>query len=469
MQIPIINGIYTDAKADYRSSYPVNMKPIVSDTGVSGGYLRPVDGIVKKGEGPGISRGAINWEGKHYRVMGSKLCLIDETYSLTELGDVDNNNRPVTMTYSFDQLAIVSNGRLFYYNSSGGLVEVTDSDLGVALDAIWIDSYFMIIDGEYIIVTELTDPMEINPLKYGSSEIDPDPIVCILKLRNEPYVINRYTIEVFRNIGGSGFPFERINGAQIQRGALGTHCAIVYEQSIAFLGSGPGESPGIYMAQNGRSTKISTREIDELLGAYTETQLSESVMETVSERNHSLLWLRLPDKTIVFDHTTSIALEEAVWYIMSSSGGTSLAQYRGIDVIWCYDDWQVGDVESISYGILDKTISSHYGNTVAWEFSTKIVYNDSMGAVFNSLELVALTGHVTFGESPIISTSYSLDGRLWSQAHPRNIGTIGDRLKRIVWRRQGAMRSNRIQRFRGDSNAYISVSRLEAEIEPLLR
>ena len=223
------------------------------------------------------------------------------------------------------------------------------------------------------------------------------------------------------------------------------------------------------MAANGQSTKISTGEIDEILATFTETQLAESVMETVSERNHSQLWLRLSDRTLVFDFTASQALEEAVWYIMSSSVSTSLAKYRGTDVIWCYDNWQVGDPTSINYGILDRTISSHYGTTVSWEFSTKVVYNGSMGAVFNSLELVALTGRVIFGTSPVVSTSYSLDGRLWSQSSPRGVGMVGDRLKRIVWRRQGSMRSNRIQRFRGDSNAYISVSRLEAEVEPLAR
>jgi hypothetical protein len=71
MQIPILNGMYTDTKADFRSAYPINMKPIVKETGVSKGYLRPVEGITQLGTGPGRSRGAINWDGQHYRVMGS--------------------------------------------------------------------------------------------------------------------------------------------------------------------------------------------------------------------------------------------------------------------------------------------------------------------------------------------------------------------------------------------------------------
>ena len=76
MQIPIINGVYTGQNADYKTAYPLNMMPVIQETGISSGYLRPVEGIVEIGDGPGLSRGAINWNGIHYRVMGEFLCSI---------------------------------------------------------------------------------------------------------------------------------------------------------------------------------------------------------------------------------------------------------------------------------------------------------------------------------------------------------------------------------------------------------
>jgi hypothetical protein len=57
------------------------------------------------------------------------------------------------------------------------------------------------------VVTELSNPLAVNPLKYGSSEVDPDPVVALIKLRNEVYALNRNTIEVFDNVGGELFPF----------------------------------------------------------------------------------------------------------------------------------------------------------------------------------------------------------------------------------------------------------------------
>ena len=71
------------------------------------------------------------------------------------------------------------------------------------------------------------------------------------------------------------------------------------------------------------------------------------------------------------------------------------------------------------------------------------------------------------GKNPQISTSYSLDGKAYSQEKFISVGTIGNTKKRLAWFQQGHMRNWRIQRFRGDSDAHVSYVRLEAQIEAL--
>ena len=56
MQIPVIKGVYSGENADYKTQYPINMMPVIQDTGIAKGYLRPVEGIVEIGEGTGQSR-----------------------------------------------------------------------------------------------------------------------------------------------------------------------------------------------------------------------------------------------------------------------------------------------------------------------------------------------------------------------------------------------------------------------------
>jgi hypothetical protein len=465
MQIPILNGIYTDNGPDIRTSYPVNLVPVPKKSGISNGFLRPGDGLVANGAGPGIDRGGINWNGVCYRVMGTKLVTVASNGAVTVLGDVGGPvNTLVSMDYSFDRLAIASGGRLYYWN--GALTQVTDQDLGTVLDVVWVDGYFMTTDGTSLVVTELTDPTQVNPLKYGSSEVDPDPVVALLKLRNEVYALNRNTIEVFDNVGGDFFPFQRIDGAQIQKGVIGTFGCCVYLETVAFIGSGRNEQPGIYLGANAQAQKISTQEIDMLLLNYTEDQLAQVKLEARNDKNHQHLYVHLPDRTVVYDAAASEALGEQVWFTLTTSQ-VGFSQYRARNLVWAYDKWLVGDPQSSTIGYMVQDVGSHWGQIVRWEFGTLIAYNEGNGAIFNELELVAMTGRVALGVDPIISTSYSVDGLAWSQDRPIRVGTTGSTKKRLAWFQQGHMLNWRIQRFRGDTQAHLSFARLEAQIEAL--
>ena len=494
--IPIVSGIYTDGGPDVRTAYPVNLMPVPKGSGVSESYLRPHDGIVPfSGTTVGIDRGGINWRNTMYRVMGTKLVSVASTGAITVLGDVGAGGL-VTMDYSFDRLAIASGGRLYYWNGST-LAQVTDPDLLTVVDMCWVDGYFMTTDGEFLVVTDLSNPFSVNPLKYGSNEADPDPVVALVKLRNEVYALNRNTIEVFDNVGGDLFPFQRIDGAQIQKGCVGTHACCNFDEQIAFLGSGRNESPSIYLGSNATATPIATQDIDTLLQTYTEAQLAQVKLEARLDRSHKLLYVHLPDRTVVYDHAASEVLQQRVWFTLIG-GVLETSPYPARNLVWCYDKWFVGSTsflpvidtlttesgeslltedgfytiaatsaDAAFIGYLDDRISTQWGTKARWEFSTPIVYNESRGAIFQELELVSLTGRVAIGENPQITTSYSLDGLTWGQDHTISIGTTGDRLKRLVWWRQGFMRDRRIQRFRGDSDAHLSVLRLEARLEPL--
>lgn len=464
VQIPILNGITTNEDSDFRTKYPRNMEPVSLDSGISAGYLRPADGISALGTGPGVDRGGINWNDVCYRVMGTKLVSIASDGTTTTLGDVGGSTQ-VTFDYSFDRLAIASNNNLFYWNGTT-LTQVTDPDLGTVVDMIWVDGYFMTTDGEFLVVTELADPTQVNPLKYGSSEVDPDPVVALKKLRNEPYAINRYTIEMFQNVGGSLFPFQRIEGAQLQRGCVGTHACAVFLDRIAFIGGGRNEAVSVWLGVNGVTEKIATREIDLILAGYTEDQLSLSILEERVTSGQQLLYIHLPDKTLAYNAAASQQIGAQVWYTLDSSVAEGFT-YRARNFVRAYDKWLCGDPTTVNHGFLAENISSHYGSLVGWSFGTKIVYNEGRGAIFHELELISLSGRAALGDDPTIYTQYSADGETWSQERGIQAGKQGQRNKRLVWLQQGNMEHWRIQRFRGTSDAHMSFARLEARLEPL--
>lgn len=464
MQLPLLSGVYTDNKVNVRTAYPVNMVPVPKSSGVSELYLKPADGIVQEGTGPGVNRGGINWDGVCYRVMGTKLVSINASGVLTTLGDVGSGG-PVTMDYSFDRLGVASGGKLYYWDGTT-LTQVVDVDLGLVIDFVFIDGYFLTTDGEFLVVTELNNPLSVDPLKYGSSEVDPDPVVGVEVLRNEVYALNRYTIEVFNNTGGDNFPFGRVDGAQITKGAVGTHTACVFADAIAFLGGGRNEAISIYLGAGGQAVKIATHELDILFAGYSEEELAGTVLEARVDEGHSYLYVHLSDRTLVYDSSASKDIGAHVWHILTSSiVGHSL--YRARYFVRCYNKWLCGDPSGDVYGRLSQEVADHYGMKVRWEFSTVMIYAGGKNAVLHDLELMSLTGQVALGVSPTVSTSYSTDGRTWSQDRFVAVGKIGDREKRIRWLQQGLLRKWRIQRFQGTSDARIGVLALEATLEAM--
>lgn len=460
MQIPVMNGIYTDKVSDIRTSYPVNLVPVPKENGIANGYLRPAEGVELFADTNGLDRGGINWDGVQYRVIGVNLVRVSASGAVTTIGNVGGSGQ-CTFAYSFDYLAIASSGSLYLYDGTT-LKKITDGDIGSVIDVIWVDGYFMTTDGNYLIVTELNDPFAVNPLKYGSAEIDPDPVLAIEKVHNEVFAVGRYTIEVFDNVGGDLFPFQRIEGAMIPRGTLGTFTCCKMDGVLFFVGSGRLEQVAIYAAGSASSQKISTREIDQILSNYTEDVLSRCLLESRVLDGHQWLYFHLPDQTIVYDLAASVASGSPVWFILKTNG-----KYCAKNFVWCNDKWTVGHASENKLGVMTDKVSDHFGVRVDWEFGTTIMYNQGFGALFHRIELVSLTGNIDFNKKPTISTQYSVDGETWSTEKFINAGGHANRAKRLVWLQQGHMLNWRIQRFKGNSDARISIIRLEAHIEPL--
>ena len=457
MQISILQGAYASG-SDFRTSYPVNMAPVPKMHGLSMGYIRHADGIKTFSTIAGKIRGGVNWRDVPYYVVDDKVCRILPDGSSEVVDTITDDGNPCRFAFSFDRLGIAS-GKKLYYLIGNVITQVTDVDIGDVNDVKFLDGYFVTTDGTYILVADLTDPTSINPFKYGSSEIDPDPIVALLVNRNELYAINRYTVEVFTNTGGEFFPFSRINGAHIQRGAIGRDAVCVYNEALAFLGSARNESPAIYLGENAQTVKLSTREIDQILSGYTEAQLADVVVESRTTNDHKFLYVHLPDRTLVFDSKATQVMETPIWHVLTSTMD-GFEKYRARHFVWAYGKWLCGDSAGGQIGYMTDQEGGHFGSAVRVEFGTVITWSETGGAVFHGLEMQVLTIR---DKAQKIAASYTTDGENWSQDRwSREFN------RRIIWPMQGMMHGWRAYRFRGSSDAMLSVARLDAKMEPLI-
>ena len=460
--IPLLSGVSASETADFDIDYPINMEPVPLKSGIAEGYLRSTAGAVQFAEGPGTDRGGINWNDSLYRVMGTKLVQVSGSGTVTELGDVGSGGK-AALDYGFDRLAINSGDRLYYWNGTA-LVQVTDPDLGPVVDMLWMAGYFITTDGTSIIVTQLSDPTSVDPLKYGSAEADPDMVVALFKLREQLYAIGRYTIQPFDNTGGSGFPFTAIPTATVPVGAVGPRAKCAFYQTLAFTGSGRGEASSVYLLDGGNAVKIGTRSIDDELAKVTDQ--ASITMESRMSRDERRLLIHLPDKTLVYMANASRIAGFPVWYI-AASGLAMDQQYRLQNAVYCYNEWICGDTASSNLGTLDETLATQFGAAVGWRVETQLVYNETNGAIVHSLELVGLPGRGGNNARPVVFASFSKDGETWTMERANGVGKPGNRTKRSVWNLHKRMRNYLGIRFRGTSDALAGLAQLNADIEAL--
>ena len=452
--ISLLAGIVGTETAEFAQSVPVNLEPIAIENNISKGQLRSAMGALPFATGPGIDRGGILWRGICYRVMGTSLVKVMRDGSVVTIGDVGGGGK-VAMDYSFDRLGIASGGKLYYWDGTA-LVQNTSVNLGLVIDMLWIDGYFMTTDGTTVIVTELSNPMIVKPLKYGAADEDPSECVGLVKLRDEVYVCDRYTIQVFRNIGGNGFPFQTVKGATLPFGVVGTYAKTLFGASFAFVGSARNENLSVFLAGDGTAIKISSRELDRALAGVVDP--AAIIVEKRVSTNEARLIVHLPTESWVFLQNASQLVGDYLWYKAQSGVGQP---YRLRNPVNAYGKRLVGDLNSNAIGYLTDTVTTHFGQFAQWQLDLGILYNQGKGAILHSIEMIALPGR-GIGPSTIFM-SLTKDGETYSQERGITVAKA-DREKRIQWRPHTRFARYMGMRLRSNDSALAGIAAMEANI-----
>lgn len=457
-QISIVSGIYSDKLADYRQTYPINLYPVALDSGLSKSYLRPCPGVSAFAQAPGADRGSIVWNGMLYRVAGTKLVRVYANGAVEELGTIPGAER-AAMAKSVDRICIVTGGRAYYWSDGAGLERITDADFGRAIDVIFIDGYFLFVDEAFVFNAELSDPLAINPLSFGSAEVEGDPIVGIAKVRNEPYICGSETIEVLQNVGGAGFPFQRVAGAMITKGVVGRDAKVECEDALFFVGAGRGEAASVYIAAGGQAQRIATDDVDKRIQALSLAEQAGIVCETCSSGGQYFVLIHLPGETLVYDLYGSRAAGMPLWHVRQSNGG----RYRVRGIQRAYGRWLAGDAIDGRLGELSDDAPDEYGETILREFSTPLGFIEAQGFIVHAAELQGISGRA-LGD-PRVSLSISRNGTTWSQERFASAGKRGEHDYRPRWRQVG--RADRQMSFRFRMEGGFTPARLDVTLEAL--
>tara|TARA_R110000744_G_C19329730_1_gene558467 strand:+ start:162 stop:1571 length:1410 start_codon:yes stop_codon:yes gene_type:complete len=464
--IPFIKGDKVDNNTDFRDALPVNYYAVLRDIYGEQGYMINYYGLTDFATGQGVSRGSI-WveraglEGQ-YRVSGTSLIKIENDQSATVLGTISGTDQ-ASMTYSLNNLAIVADKKLYYYNPTDGFRQITDSAVGSPIDIVWADFRFVLTDGEYLFQSSLLDESEYEPLDFSGSDFQPDKILGVgLNDDNELISFGALTTEYFQNIGRDNFSYTRIQLKAVKSGIAGTHCKAEFKNKWFSLTRRASTQFQFSIIQSGSSESITSREIEKVLTNYTYEELSKTKIEVFTKDAVTWMIAHLPSETLAYNYTLSKVIGiDLAWSILKTDVYADKT-YRGKDMTYDprFSKWLIGDKLGGKIGFLDDSVCTHYNEIVEGLLFTPIIPMETLS--INEIKFKTIPG-ISPDNDATVFVSRTDDMRVHSKEHIEQYGVRFDYNKNFISRNHGYVRDETAFKIRTASRSRMAFCRFDVD------
>jgi hypothetical protein len=275
---------------------------------------------------------------------------------------------------------------------------------------------------------------------------------------NKVIVFGRYTTEYFVNVATDDFAFERVQGRAVKLGIVGTHGKCEVLDTWFLLGGRKEEAVSIHQLGVGAAKKVATREVDKVIGEYSETELSTAVLESYEEDGYSHLIVHLPRHTLKMNVTMaqSSGIDHAWSIIKSDVLGDD--QWRGKHGVFDarLGHWYYGDKIDGRIGKLDNTTALQYGDISEWLLFTPYGYIE--GASIDELEVETVPGFNDAGDATVL-VSLTYNGVTYGHEYTMQYGRPNDYGVRFIRYRFGYVRDWFSFKFRGATRSRMAFSR----------
>lgn len=481
-EIPLDGGAYESESSPVSSQTCLNFYVNIPETmGMSKAQLYQTPGLTEVANAGdfNINRGSHVMNGEPYFINNNKLYRLNRvagsatsfTFNLEELGTVTGSGR-VSIADNGNQLCIVvpGTGISYIYDKTNGLQQISDPDftaVGNAEIVVFIDGYFVFsTDSKNFFVSALNDGLSYNALDFGSAEADPDNIKGLHVHRNQLFVFGSQTCEVFRNIGGFGFPFQRITGYVLPKGLAAKFSVTEYDDSFVFIGQGENESPRAYVYSGNNFDVVSTTAIDLKLQSLTDIQLNNVFVWSYDRHGEDFVGWSSDNGTYVLQSKASKLLARKTWHQRESENLVNKTRWRINSLVTAYGLLLCGDSEGGKIGKLDFDVNTEYGNLVTRQLTLPTISNQSKRIFHNSFEIEMETGLETNpNNTPKIRLDYSNDGKQFVSERFLDVGKTGQYSLKARRYRLGQSNRFRIYRLTATDDVRYVLIRALVDIE----
>lgn len=401
--------------------------------------------------------------GEYRTSIGTAYCVIGPTvYVVTAIGTLiiigNVANLPSQVYFSDNGLvAVLVDG------TNGYAIDLTTNAIGQIIDPNFygadyvalLDTFFIFnrpdtnqfyISGSNVTFTMLTTTGAFNALDIAAKSGFNDPIVGIVTVHRELWLIGLLTTEIWIGTGAADFYFQEVQGTYVNHGSSAQYSIATQDVLVFFLQQDLQGNCLVLQGQGYDVTEISTPRIVSEFRKY--GTISDAIGGCFQLEDHSYYALIFPtaNKGWLYDLTTSAKLGFPMWYEWNASDAQgNLIRPRANCFMFFNNLNLVGDYENGNILALDiKTNFDVTSNGLLpivriKTFPHLLENNDRV--TYDQFQCDIEVGTAKEGDDPQISLSWSDDkGRTYGNPVMQTTGKIGDYKAVPSWNRLGMAR-----------------------------
>lgn len=322
---------------------------------------------------------------------------------------------------------------------SAGLTPITSPNFFAANTVVFFDTFFVLnkAASNVVYVSNSQDGTTYYALAYQAAIVQPTNVLSLLNQQENLLVFTEKNIETWYDAGSYPFPFQRYDGATVERGCGAAATPLKEDNSVFFLGDDL-----IFYRLNGIiPVRISTHAIEQAWQSYVVT--NDAFAFSYTWEGHKFITITFPTQNVTweYDIATNLWHERESWNQFNQTMGRWRAncyvQFNGMDLI--------GDAYSGQIGQMTNSVNTEFGNTLRVLMTAPHIHQDRRRVFHTILELDMETGvGVSSGQGqvPQVMLDWSDDGgrtykspQIWD-----TLGAQGHYLTRLRWLRLGQAR-----------------------------
>lgn len=291
-----------------------------------------------------------------------------------------------------------------------------------------------------------------DPLDIATKNTSSDPIVALIVMHAEVWLLGSQTTEIWYNAGAADFTFQIFPGVFIEHGCVAQYSVAKQDLNIYWL-SQDKQGQAIIVKGNGYAAhRISTFALENEFSKY--SKISDAIGWTYQQLGHVFYVLTFPsaDKTWVWDENTQLWHERlSLQYVKNGvftlDGNLHKVIYNssaicgGLVYVSDYlgNMWQLDPTNYTENGVEITRIRSfpHLLNS-----QKRVNYTQFIADMECGTDDASITGDGTSSSNPpVVNLRWSDDrGKTYGNYIQQSLGALGQYLTNMQWRRLGIAR-----------------------------